>query len=1109
MNAWALLGTLVAPFLTVLALVGSMASTAHARSDQDAVQLTVVPGKTTAFTALTGEAGLPSGNVYGIAQDAQGFLWFATGDGLSRYDGHSLRNFRFDRNNPNSLGHNTVESILLGRGGVLWLGTTGGGVDRFDPATETFTHHRHDPNNPNSLSSNSVAKGGLAGEPEGALWVGTTNSGLNRLDPATGTITRFHHNPQNPNSLSSNSIESVYRDSQGMLWIGTANAGLNRLDPALGQITRYSANPRDPRALPGSRVFGTYEDRAGRFWVLTEQGICTLDRSTGLFTRYTLMPGQRDEPSLNAMSTIHEDDRGTLWLGTSGAGILKFDPVQRLFERYKNDPANPQSLRNNFVSSFWEYPSGTLWVGTLGGGANKLSTRPPKFGLHRRGPDTQSVADNFILSVFEDRSGLVWVGNDRTLNRWDRSTNRWRTYRNDPLDPTSISNGSVTATQEDPDGTLWFGTYGGGLNRFDPKTERFKAYRADAKNPDALSDDIVRALYRDSSGTLWAGGWHTGLNRLNRATETFRQFRHDPGNPASLGAGSVTDIYEDRARTLWVATEGSGLSRFDPATETFKRYRNEPKDLTSLPGDAVRVLYEDQAGRFWVGTASGLCAFDRSKGHCTQVYTQREGLPNDTIAGILEDAQGNLWISTNNGLARFNPETGTFRNYDELDGLQSNEFNVFTAFHKSGRTGELYFGGINGFNVFDPERIEDNPFVPPVVLTDFRLFGQSVPVGGAQSVLEKNINQTTSLTLSRAQNSLSFEFAALSYVAPNKNRYRYRLEGFDTDWREVKSNERLAVYTGLPSGNYEFQVQGSNEDGVWNTQGTRLAVTITPPWWATWWFTGLSILLVLAVLYSVDRLRINRIRRYSQQLEREVSERTVELAAKNKELEAFSSSVSHDLRAPLRHIDGYLSLLRESIGPALGDEDRRHVDKIGTATRRMGSLIDDLLSFSRMGSQQMSMTDVDLGALVTEVIGEMAPETKGRDILWNTAELPVVTGDQAMLRVVLVNLISNALKYTQKRERAEITMGSLPAAPDQPDQVVIFVRDNGAGFDMKYRDRLFGVFQRLHRVEDFEGTGVGLATVFRIVTRHKGLVWAEGAVDLGATFFVSLPTKDL
>lgn len=1102
MNVYAFLRTATASSLTMLALLGSVPMVVMAREPSDTVSLQVIAGTDIPFTALTGEDGLSSGNVYGIAQDAQGFLWFATGDGLSRYDGYAFRNFRFDRNNPSSLGHNTVVAIRPGRGGVLWLGTTGGGVDRFDPVTETFTHFRHDPKNPRSLSSNSISKAGLLEDPQGALWVGTNDSGLNRLDPVTGAVTHFRHDPQNTNSLSSNNIESVYLDSDGALWIGTADGGLNRLDPVSGQVTRYASNPDDPHTLPDSRVHGTHEDRTGTFWVVTKGGFASLDRRTGRFTRHAIAAGQWDAASLHAVLAVHEDAKGALWLGTEGAGVLKFDPAQRRLVQYKHDPANPHSLSNNFVSSFWEDPSGTLWVGTLGGGANSLSTRPPKFALYRRGPDANSVADNFILSLFEDRNGTVWIGNDRTLNRWDRSANTWRIFRHDPADPSSISNGSVTATQQDPDGTLWFGTYGGGLNRLDPNTNRFKAYKASPHEPHTLSDDIVRSLYRDASGVLWAGGWNNGLNRFDRATETFQQFRHDPAKPTSLGGGSVTDIYEDRANTLWVATEGGGLNRFDPATETFQRYRNDPKNLTSLPDDAVRVLHEDQAGRFWVGTAGGLCAFDRTAGTCTAVYTRKEGLPNDTIQGILEDAQGQLWISTNNGLARFNPQTKTFRNYDVLDGLQSNEFNVFTAFHKSPRTGEMYFGGINGFNVFDPGRIQDDPFVPPVVLTDFRLFGKSVPVGGGDPVLTKNINRTEALTLPPFQNSLSFEFSALSYVTPAKNRYRYRLEGFDTDWREVDSNERLAVYTGLPSGQYLFRVLGSNGDGVWNDQGTSLKVTITPPWWATWWFFCLVLALLLGLAFGADRLRVMRLRQYSQKLEREVTERTAELAEKNKELEAFSYSVSHDLRAPVRHIDGYLSLLKESAATQLDEDNLKLIETIASATCRMGMLIDDLLSFSRMGRQEMSKTTVDLGALVADVVREMEPETRGRDIHWHIAELPEVTGDRAMLRVVLVNLISNALKFTQKRERAEITIGCLP---DPAAETVVFVRDNGAGFDMRYHDKLFGVFQRLHRMEEFQGTGIGLANVSRIIARHGGRAWAEAAVDHGATFYFSLP----
>jgi signal transduction histidine kinase/streptogramin lyase len=919
-----------------------------------------------------------------------------------------------------------------------------------------------------------------------------------------GTVTRYRHDPQNVNSLSSNAIESIYQDSDGMLWIGTSDAGLNRLDPVSGRVTRYAPDPDDPHTLPDMLVHGMYEDRTGAFWVATEKGFGALDRQTGRFTLYAIAPDQPDAASLNSITQFYEDAAGTLWLGTGGAGILKFDRQQRQIVQYKNDPGDPHSLRNNFISSFHEDPSGTLWVGTLGGGANMFSTRPPKFAHYKHEADNpNSVADNFILSIFEDHTGTVWIGNDRTLNRWDRQSNTWQTYRNDPKNPASISNGSVTATREDPDGTLWFGTFLGGLNRFDPRTGQFKAYRFDPNDPHSLSDDIVRSLYRDSNGVLWVGGWNNGLSRFDRATETFQRYRHDPDNPGSLGGGSVTDIYEDRAKTLWVAIEGDGLNRFDPATGTFKQFQNDPQNPESLPDNAVRVLYEDRAGQFWVGTTGGLCAFDRTNGTCA-VYTQKEGLPNNTIEGILEDEQGNLWISTNNGLSRFTPQTKAFRNYDVSDGLQSNEFNVFTAFYKSPRTGEMYFGGINGLNVFDPSQVVDNPFVPPVVFTDFRLFGKSVPVG-SDSVLKKTINETDTLTLPYNQNSFSFEISALSYVAPVKNQYRYKLEGFDADWHTVSSKERLAVYTNLDVGNYVFRAQGTNEDGVWNEQGRVLKITITPPWWGTWWFRSLVGLVVVGLIAAGYSYRVSSLRRRTAELELLVADRTALLEAANQELEAFAYSVSHDLSAPLRHIDSFIEMLKNGTAANLDDQSQHYMDTIAASAKKMGTLIDDLLSFSRMGRNDMVESQVDLNGLVREVIQEAKPETEGRNIRWEITSLPVVTGDRAMLRVVITNLISNALKFTRPRQQAVIEMGCLP---DQKEEVVVFVRDNGVGFNMDYVDKLFGVFQRLHRADEFEGTGIGLANVRRIISRHGGRTWAESEIDHGATIYFSLPKSN-
>ncbi|MGE0308818.1 MAG: two-component regulator propeller domain-containing protein, partial [Acidimicrobiia bacterium] len=1096
-----------------LSLLGSGWGPARAQGTPDEIVLQVVAGTDISFTSLTADEGLSSANVYDITQDEDGFMWFATADGLNRFDGYSFRVFRFDRDDPNSLNSNVVHAIERGRGNILWLGTSSGGVDRFDPTTEAFTHYRHDPKDPTSLSGNGICGLGIIEDADGMLWIATIEDGLNRLDPTTGTFTHYRHDPQDDNSLSSDELRGIYQDSDGFIWVGTMNAGLNRLDPDTGEVVRYLPDPDDPYALPNPKVDGLYEDSSGTFWVGTQEGFASLDRQTGRFTRYLVAPDQPDTANLNAIVSFHEDASGRLWLRSGGAGLLHFDRDQQRIVQYQRDPADPRSVTNNFVHGFWEEPSGTIWMGTLGGGVNVFSTRQPKFAHYKHEPgNPNSVADNFILSIYEDQSGIVWIGNDRTLNRWDRRSGTWQTFRNDPDDPTSISEGSVTAVEEDPDGTLWFGTFLGGLNRFDPESGTFTAYRFDPDDPDSLSDDIVRALRRDADGNLWVGGWSRGLNRLDRDTETFERYSHDPDDPASLSSDSITDIYQDRSGTLWVATEGGGLNRYDSATETFTRIQNDPEDLSSLPDNAVRVLYEDEADQFWVGTVGGLCALDRDDNSCTTVYTEEEGLANSTIEGILEDDQGTLWISTNDGLSRFDPRARTFRNYDVLDGLQSNEFTVFTAFHESPRTGEMYFGGINGFNVVDPSRVEDDPFVPPVVLTDFRLFGESVPLG-AESVLHEAIHATTDLTLSSDQNSISIEFAALSYVAPAKNRYRYMLEGFDDDWRTVDSDERLAVYTNLDAGDYVFRVQGTNEDGVWNDMGVSLPITITPPWWATWWFRVIAGLAAIGVVAGVYRYRVRSLRRRTEDLEREVIERTHELRiakekaeAANQTKSAFLTTMSHELRTPLNAILGYADIFQRRVGHTGPLADGLNV--IQRSGEHLLTLINDVLDLAKVeaGKMELEPSPVHLRTFLHEItaISRARADAKGLTLSCEAiSPLPdAVHADERRLRQVLLNLLGNAVKFTERGAVAlRIAAREQPsdpeaAAPAPTTYCLRFeVEDTGAGVAADELERIFLPFEQVHGLaQQAEGTGLGLAISRQIVELMGGELHVESPV---------------
>jgi streptogramin lyase len=472
------------------------------------------------------------------------------------------------------------------------------------------------------------------------------------------------------------------------------------------------------------------------------------------------------------------------------------------------------------------------------------------------------------------------------LDRFDRQVDpgsapaQFTHYRSDPSNPRSLSHNSVLSIVEDQLGMMWFGTLARGLDRFDHQTGQFIHYQNDPDDPQSLSHNIVRSLYVDSEETLWVGTFGGGLNRFDSQEEKFIRYQHDPDDPSTLSDNTVMAILEDNFRELWIGTLG-GLNRFDRGTGEFVRYNHDPNDQNSLSHDNAVSLFEDQAGVLWIGTnGGGLNKFDRQNEQFIH-YTEVNGLPSGTVMGITEDDQGYLWLSTSQGLSKFDPHFETFRNYDTYDGLQGNQFN-FNSLHKSG-SGELFFGGVNGFNSFYPANIQNNAYVPPVVITDFQLANKPVDIG-PDSVLQKSILETDKLALSYEDQVISFEFAALNYMSPEKNRYRYTLEGFDEEWTEVGSDRRFVTYTNLDPGEYVFRVIGSNNDGIWNEEGASINITIIPPWWDTAWFRGLALLLLVGLIFGTYRWRVRNVETRSQELEAQVVEKTYELNERVKEL---------------------------------------------------------------------------------------------------------------------------------------------------------------------------------------------------------------------------------
>jgi len=909
------------------------------------------------------EEGLSQASIHCIWQDSKGFMWFGTESGVNRYDGYNFIVYNSDAKNPKSLSNNWVYSIYEDHLGNIWIGTDGG-LNRFNREKEIFTSYFHDPKKPNSLSNNKVFT--IFEDKSGSLWIGTDN-GLNKFDQKDESFKRYQFDPENPQSLSDNHIRCILEDASGKLWIGTDN-GLNRFNRKEETWFRFQSDPKDSNSLSHNSINSICEDSLDMLWIGTDRGLNRFDPTTGKFMQYKHIANDSKSLSDDWIHTVYQDRLDILWIGTNEGGLNRFEREKGEFIYYRTDPNNPYSLSTNRIYSICEDRSGMIWVGTYGGAVCKFDREPKRFKHFTHDPENPySLSHMFVRSFYEDQSGTLWVGADGGgLNKYDQGKDQFIHYRHNPRDPASLSNDRIFSIVKDSSGVFWIGTYGGGLNRLDPNSGKFTSYRYSPTDPNSLSDDRIRVIHEGQTGVLWIGTDGGGINKFETGKGIFTRYRHDPSNPNSLSNDRTQLILKSDSGLIWIGTFGGGLNKFDPEKGQFFHYRFNPDDPNSLSNDYIMALYEDRSGILWIGSnGEGLIRFD-SQRETFSNYTVSEGLPGNAVYGILEDDEGNLWISTNNGLSKFNPQTETFKNYDVSDGLQSNEFNGNSCY-KSPK-GDLFFGGINGFNRFYPESIKDNLYIPSVVITKFRIFNKVVPIQegkDGQSPLTKSITETDEIELSYRDNMLSFEFAALHYVFPDKNKYAYRMEGLEKDWIYTSAAQRFATYTNLGSGKYTFRVKASNNDGLWNEEGVSLRITIIPPFWQTWWFRGIAITAILLLILVVYRIRTHAIKEQSKRLEKRVEERTSKLNIVNKELQEQITERKRWEKALQRekaHLDQLFESAQEAI--VLTDKNGRvlrvnseFIRLFGyTPEEVLGQLIDDLVSFGELKKEAVSYT---------------------------------------------------------------------------------------------------------------------------------------------------------
>ncbi|WP_196140816.1 two-component regulator propeller domain-containing protein [Aliikangiella sp. G2MR2-5] len=1083
------------------------------------------------FNHLTVEDGLPQSSANTVIKDSQGFLWIGTQDGLARFDGYSFKVFKHDVDNPFSISENDIRVLTESSDGYIWVGTFSRGLNRFDPETEQFKHYRHNPENPDSLSNDSVLA--LAEDSRGILWIGTRGGGLNRFDSKTERFSHYRHDAGNLSSLSHDIVRAIFEDKSGKLWIGTYAGGLNRFDQKTQKFAHYRFEANNPDSLSGDSILAIAEDQQGSLWVGTRtRGLNRFDVPSGKFTRYQFDPDNPGSLSHDVIRTIAVDQQGTLWVGTNNGGLNRFEPATQSFTRYRFDASASHSLSSDSVLAILDDRQGTLWIGTNAGGLNYFNFRTESFGHYRsEANNPESLSQNIVRAFEEDKFGNLWVGtHGGGLNRLDPNTGAFTHFRFEPDNPDGLSNDRVRAITEDGNGTLWVGTHGGGLSKFNPETNTFTHFRASA-NPSgsgpgnrssghfdsgsnnrsngasgSLGDDFVLVIKEDHQGFLWLGTYGGGgLNRFDPRTQSFKQYRFDPAEENSLSHNRVLSIAEDHEHILWVGTAGGGLNRFDPETEKFTRYHSDSANPLSLSNDTVYSVIEDSRQRLWVGTANGLNRFDPTSDSFKH-YTDKQGLPNNVIYRIEEDNLGYLWFSTNQGLARFNPQTETFTNYDEGDGLQNNEFNAGASFKN--KKGELFFGGINGFNRFQPEQITRDTLKPTVVITDMLLLNESVPIRTYQDshenqgskdrfTLDKAIHLLSELTLSYDQNLVSFEFSALHFSNPKKNQYAYKLEGFDADWIRTSSSKRFATYTDLPGGDYVFRVKASNSDGVWNEEGASINIRVLPPPWKTWWAYSIYTLILLSLVFSFVYTQRKKLER-----ERSINKKLQQVDKLKNE---FLANTSHELRTPLNGIIGISDALVTGYSDSLPEEVAEMHMIIADSGNRLARLVDNILEITVLRGDQANLVvqSVNIVDVIEQAIefNRIFADSKNLEIKTQIPEdLPLINVDSEKIKKVFINILENAIKFTQ----SGYVMISVTVNEKMLD---IAFRDTGIGIDQAHREKIFEFFHQVDgsNTRVVEGSGLGLSIAYHLVQLHNGKIVIDSEVGEGALVSVKLP----